>query len=53
MNEASLTFRKARRANLMRMVQLLADDPLGSMRETEPPTTICISAMAQFTKPGM
>lgn len=33
MNEASLTFRPAMRKDLERIVQLLADDPLGSRRE--------------------
>jgi GNAT superfamily N-acetyltransferase len=34
MNEPTLTFREARRADLERIVQLLADDPLGSRRES-------------------
>jgi len=33
MNESNLTFRKAIRTDLERIVQLLADDPLGSKRE--------------------
>lgn len=34
MNELGLTFRRAQRADLERVVQLLADDPLGSRRES-------------------
>ena len=33
MNEPSLTFRQSKREDLERVVQLLADDPLGSTRE--------------------
>jgi len=33
MTEPSITFRQAKRADLERIVQLLADDPLGSRRE--------------------
>lgn len=33
MNESSLTFRQAKRADLERIVQLLADDPLGAKRD--------------------
>ena len=33
MTEPTLTFREAKRADLERIVQLLADDPLGSKRE--------------------
>jgi GNAT superfamily N-acetyltransferase len=34
MNELSLSFRKAKLADLERVVELLADDPLGSKRES-------------------
>lgn len=34
MNELSLAFRQAARSDLERIVELLADDPLGSTRET-------------------